>query len=223
MNENITDQISRESKAVGEKAELQFRVGEKLAVHSLVEKYHYSHRAVRNASFVGSLHDPKTGEAVAGCVFFSPAARWSFPVLELARLVRVDRIRVPLTRLISLSCKELTKRGFDLLVSFADSTVGHHGGVYQAASWKFDGKRKPSLDGLIVNGSFVPGRSLNQVYKTRSLAKLRGLHPEWSIEGHYDTGKFLYWRALSKRGVAGALGLGLRDAPYPKPNIECYE
>jgi len=43
------------------------------------------------------------------------------------------------------------------------------------------------------------------------------------IEPHYDEGKHLYWRALSKSGQRKAQELKLATMPYPKPKKEAAE
>jgi hypothetical protein len=106
----------------------------------------------------------------------------------------------------------------DLVVSFADSTQGHHGGIYQASSWEYDGKRGRMMDGILLNGVFVPGRSCNSKWGTRSPEKLRQMMPTADVQPHYDDGKHLYWKSLSRRGDAKARRLGLKAEAYPKPD-----
>jgi hypothetical protein len=122
--------------------------------------------------------------------------------------------------LISRTVKELRKRPDcpAVAVSYADSTQGHHGGVYQAASWNYSCQRAASNDGLMVNGEFIPGRSCNARWGTRSMEKLGAEHPDWTIEIHWDLGKHLYWIPLTKDGKRVAAELGLEKNPYPKPN-----
>lgn len=188
---------------------------------SLIKKFHYSHRLPSNIQFVGTLHIEgglfgDLGQAVGAAIFSIPPTRWSENVLELSRLVRHDNFKFPLTLLLSFSCKYLKKKGFDLLVSFADSTFGHHGGIYQAANWNYHGKRDCRMDGLIINDKFVPGRSCNSIYGTRSPGKLKTLKPEFDIKPHYDSGKFLYWKALNISGMQKAKKLNLVHTKYPK-------
>lgn len=183
--------------------------------HRLVENHHYSHRAVRNSSICGALL--VDGVVEAACFFYSPATRWSEPVLELCRLVRTPALRIPLTGLISFSANEAKREGFDLLISFADKTKDHHGGVYQAASWAYHGARRPSCDGFLIDGKFTPRRSCNEKYGTSSYTELIERLPEATIERHIDAGKHLYWRALSKSGHKKAASLKLKCNPYPKP------
>jgi hypothetical protein len=157
------------------------------------------------------------GPAIAACIFSNPTTRWSESVLELTRLIRIEGITISLTGLISATCQECRRQGFHLLISFADSTQGHHGGIYQAASWNYHGKRESAMDGLVISGRFVPGRTCNALYGTRSPERLAVLHPDWPIEPHHDDGKHLYWRALDREGESKAGRLELKRLPYPKP------
>ena len=95
---------------------------------------------------------------------------------------------------------------------------GHHGGVYQAASWNYHGKRESRMDGVIVGGRFIPGRTANAMFGTRSPSRLadRGI----VAEGHFDEGKHLYWKAVTKEGSRRATRLNLEMNAYPKPDVE---
>lgn len=63
-------------------------------------------------------------------------------VIELARLWAPDGHRPNLmTEAIAWSVKQLARdTSFDALVSYADPSVGHLGGVYRAASWVYLGQ-----------------------------------------------------------------------------------
>lgn len=190
-------------------------------IFNLIQTYHYSHlvpsiRAIRKAS--GLLTEETT--LVAGILWSIPASSWKEPVLELSRLVRLPDTRPPLTKLISQSVKEIIKeKQYNLLISYADATHDHHGGVYQAASWKYSGVRKGRLDAFLIDGVRVPCRTCNHRYGTSSIKLIEIL----GKKGHkvipcISKDKHLYWRALSKEGIAKAERLGLKDLPYPKPN-----
>jgi hypothetical protein len=203
---------------------LFFHAGDSAEAAALVERYHYSRRMPSNIQVIGAVHLAgglfgTRGDCVGACIFTIPPTRWSEPVWELARLVKRGDERLPLSFLIRLTVAQVRKTGLcDLLVSFADQTQGHHGGIYQAAGWHYDGKRNASVDGLIIDGEFKPGRSCNSAFGTRSATKLmaeRGI----VAEPHYDEGKHLYWRALNKAGEAKAGRLGLRNRTYPKPKL----
>ena len=200
---------------------LHIRVGHVAEACDLVIRHHYSKRAPANIQIVATMHDDgglfgDYGEVVAACFLCIPPTRWTEPVLELSRLVRSDR-SIKLTPLISAACRAAKKRGYDLIVSFADKTHGHHGGIYQAASWNYDGARGVMVDGVTIDGKFIPGRSCNSKWGTRSPVKLSerlGVQ----VLPHYDEGKHLYWKSLGALGSAKASRLGLKKMPYPKPN-----
>jgi hypothetical protein len=202
---------------------MHFHVGRLHEAASLIERFHYSRRTPTNIQCVGTWHNDgglfgDAGDAVAACLFSVPATRWSEDLLELCRLVRDEDTKVPLTGLIASTVRHIAKsRGNDLLVSFADSTQGHHGGIYQAASWFYAGQRDASCDGILLDGIFIPGRVCNHQFGTRSPEKLRLRFPDRSVEPHYDLGKHLYWRAISKSGERKAQRLCLGKLQYPKP------
>lgn len=199
---------------------LHFRVGMREEAMGLVRKHHYSGRWPSNVQCVGSLHEHgglfgDYGPIMAACVFSIPPTRWTEDVWELSRLVRNDQI-MPLTSLISQTLKHINRSGaINLVVSFADWTQRHHGGIYQAASWRYSGKREIRMDGVVWRGTFIPGRSANNRWGTQSpdlLAK-QGIE----CEPHYDEGKHLYWKALNRKGRQKAARLELNNLPYPKP------
>lgn len=204
--------------------DLHLRWGESAEANLLVMTHHYSKRIPANVQMVGTFHLAgglfgDFGAAVAAVFFSIPPTRWSVDVWELSRLVRDDACTVPLTSLIAHACKRIKQDGLqDLLVSFADSTQGHHGGIYQACSWNYHGKRDKRMDGVVIDGVFVPGRSCNSIYGTQSPDKLRQMMPHKDIQPHYDEGKHLYWRAINRRGERKAKEVGLSREPYPKPD-----
>jgi len=201
---------------------VHYRDGCMADAKDLVERFHYSGRVPSNVQLVVTMHEDgglfgDYGPTVAALFYSIPPTRWSEPVWELSRLVRDDVPRT-LTPLISFSVKAARRRGSDLLVSFADKTQGHHGGIYQAASWNYDGARDRCVDGCIVDGVFVPGRSCNSRWGTRSPTKLTELLGR-NVSPHYDEGKHLYWKALNKSGKRKSERLQLESNDYPKPNV----
>jgi len=200
-----------------------FRVGHYQDACALVEEHHYSRRVPSNVQCVGTLHDSgglfgDFGDAVAACFFSMPPTRWTHEVWELSRLVR-SRPNIPLTSLISQTKRHAKSLGAHLLVSFADVTHDHHGGVYQAASWNYHARRERRMDGVTIDGSFVPGRSCNSRWGTRSPRKLSELLCK-DVEPHFDEGKHLYWAAVTKTGKRWARAMDLMSAPYPKPDLQ---
>lgn len=192
-------------------------------VWPLVRDHHYSGRMPANiqhcyAARQGGGLFGDTGPVVAAIVFTIPPTKWAEEVTELARLVRHPEYNEPLTRLISFAALWIRRGGWNLAVSFADWTQRHHGGIYQAADWRYHGMREPAMDGLVINGVFKPGRSCNSTFGTRSPEKLQAQLPDAEIEAHWDEGKHLYWKPLCVSGKTKARRLGLQSIPYPKPN-----
>jgi hypothetical protein len=197
---------------------LQFRSDVCDAGRDLVLRYHYSKTFHPVYVIMGTAH--KNGECIAACCFRTPPAKWKYPVLELARLVRKEGAEVPLSWLISQTVRVVRAAAvYDLLVSYADKTHKHHGGIYQAASWFYSGDTGRQNDGLIVDGQFIAGRACNNMFGTRSATKLRGMFPQRSFEIHWGEGKHLYWRPLTKKAEQAARELGLKKLPYPKPDL----
>lgn len=203
--------------------QFHFAVGRKDEADCLVVGHHYSKRPPANVQVVGTWHEDgglfgDRGDAVAACYFCIPPTRWSESILELARLVRHPAMQAPISRLISKTVDHVKfSRAADLVVSFADWTQGHHGGVYQAAGWNYDGQRDRQMDGVLLDGAFIPGRSCNSRWGTRSPDKLRLIMPRRDVQPHYDEGKHLYWRSLNRHGAKQAERLGLKALPFPKP------
>ena len=201
-----------------------FRIGLVGEAQRLILRNHYAHRVPSIIVFCATQHEPgglfgDMGETIAAITFSIPPRQYSEPVLELTRLVRKER-RIPLTPLISFACAEIRRRALcDLLVSYADWAEYHHGGIYQAASWNYDGFRKPAMVGVIINNAKIHGRSASTRFGTRSPSKLRNLLGDSDVvEPDFDSGKHMYWRALNKRGEKQAGRMGFQKLPYPKPD-----
>lgn len=187
----------------------------------LVLKHHYSHRlpSVVKLCYGDVIYGPPRVTR-ACCLFSMATGRWQDQLWELTRLVRLPDYREPLTKLVSKAIGHIRKHSMtDLIVSFADSEEDHHGGIYQACSWIYDGMRGTRLDGFNIDGVFVPARTVNATYGTSSEVELPKLLNGQSVEPHYDCGKHCYWKPLTKSGMRKAVALGLGSRPYPKPML----
>lgn len=191
----------------------------------LVKKFHYSHRVPSNIQVIATAHDEgglfgDLGHAVAACFVSIPGSgHYSIngkPVetLELTRLVRREGIDISLTGLISYAMRWTWKlRKGDLVVSFADKQQNHHGGIYQAASWNYDGLRDPNPEGVLLDGKhFIPMRTIISHKQAKEKYKDR------EVTVKKDQGKHCYWKSLSRSGDKKAKLLGLESNPYPRPD-----
>lgn len=199
-----------------------FREIDGRACRELVESCHYSKRMPSVVKFCLADVDYGPPRRLFACCMFSNAiGRWEIPDLwELSRLVRMPGYDVPMTKLIAEALAKIRKsKATDLIVSFADAEEDHHGGVYQAASWIYDGMRHARLDGFNVDGVFVPARTCVAKWGTSSEVDLPKRLPNKAVEPHFDLGKHCYWKALTKEGMRKAVRCGLSSRPYPKPML----
>jgi len=84
-------------------------------------------------------------------------------IVELVRIA-LGTHATPVSRIAAIALKMLRQSspGIRLVVSFADSAEGHHGGIYQAMNWVYAGyARKPVL---VVHGVHCHPRSLGAKY-----------------------------------------------------------
>lgn len=209
-----------------------FRLGQFEDVNDLVEKCHYTHRKLLKVFVLLTVSVHADGgygfwghgrKAKAGCFFCTPPTRWSEPVIELLRMVRVESYEgPPLSQLVSFGLMWLRKKKLgDLVVSFADPSFGHHGGIYQACSWNYGGVKAGGIDGYQIGRRFVPRRTCYHLYGTSSYSKLVDIFRYKFVEvvPHYDPGKHFYWKALTEPGTQKAARLGLEYLAYPKPEV----
>jgi hypothetical protein len=191
---------------------LHFSVVKKREVAHLLASYHYIGSQCADPTYAfawrsdGGLFGD-SGEPMAAALFAPSAARaWGPKTLELTRLVRHPSIDEPLTKFLSQCLRFLSKTGrFDLVVSYADPSAGHHGGIYQAASWVYLGTSTSKVTWIHA----ATGRRSSQ----RSFAQSNYKESDgWQKS---KTGKkYIYAFPLhkSKRN-----DLNCRRLPYPKP------
>lgn len=121
------------------------------------ENWHYSGclpSSLQKRVAIGAWEDGK----YVGCVVFghganpqigSPFGLTINQCVELTRIALRSCHASPVSRIVRLALKFLRKSqpGVRLIVSYADQSQGHHGGVYQAGNWVYIGSMKgvPSL------------------------------------------------------------------------------
>jgi len=161
-----------------------------------VEHWHYScSMPVGKQVHLGVWEDQK----YIGAVIFAWGANpnlskpYGLCMTECAELARVAlrTHQVPVSRGLSIAVKMLKNQspGLRLVVSFADTREGHHGGIYQAAGWVYSGKVKEKYDYMLGNkilqrraytgSNFGVGRMLlpARAHKVVSPVKYRYLMP----------------------------------------------
>lgn len=85
-------------------------------------------------------------------------------ICELVRVALNPNHRSPVSKCIAIACRVLKKSmpGLKLIVSFADTSQGHHGGIYQAGGWVFVGSEE--YHAYRVLGCVVHPRTLYDRY-----------------------------------------------------------
>jgi hypothetical protein len=146
------------------------------AARYAVEHWHYS----------GTLPTPpliKVGvwesERYIGCVLFSRGATphigkpYGLKQTEIAELTRIALAThvTPVSRIIRIALSYLRSNspGLRLLVSYADPSQGHAGGIYQASGWTYVGQSPPTTEYVAPDGKqwhsrMVSKSGINKVY-----------------------------------------------------------
>jgi hypothetical protein len=132
------------------------------------ENWHYS-RSIPSASVkVGAWEN----ETFIGVVIFgrgaaseigSPYGLSQDRICELVR-VALKKHQTPTSKILALALRFLKKANPNLrmVVSFADTAQGHHGGIYQATGWIYEGTKE--YHAYCVNGKVVHPKTLHSKY-----------------------------------------------------------
>lgn len=167
---------------------------------------------------VGLLDEPKlVGVITYGHITYKDIAQAIFEggtsqnCWEFTRMAVDDDCDCPRTYFISQTIRDIRRnyKQIKCLVSFADMTQNHHGGVYQAASWTYCGK---------VKGSYHYMKGDNRVHKrsvfTKAIKEGRK-EKEYAITEGYEKIKekikFRYIFPLDRR-----IKLKVKKMKYPK-------
>lgn len=115
----------------------------------------YSYGVHENGRFIGAVAFGIGAASNIGVQFGLKQDVGSVEVMELVR-VALDRHVTPVSRIVSIAIKNLRRMvpTLRLLVSYADTKQGHHGGIYQAGGWFYLGvsvDRKYRVHGRVVH------------------------------------------------------------------------
>lgn len=145
----------------------------------------------------------------------SPYGLTQFECIELVR-VALTAHEAPVTQIVAAAIRLLKRQSPDLklIVSYADPEQGHHGGIYQAGNWIYQG-RADANSAIRINGRVRHRRTLNSVYGTSDVARLNAMGIK--AEMVHQPGKHKYLYPLTKK-IAKAVQL--LACPYPKSVIK---
>lgn len=147
----------------------------------MVHAYHYAKGGSNTACYVHGLYHKLTG-LLWGIVWWLPPTRvaaesvnrdrWQ-QVLSLTRMVMIPGAPMnACTFLLSRSVKDIRKAGrFVSLVTYADESQGHTGGVYRAANWQYVGRTSAYPRWLDADGRQVSPKAT----KTRTVEQMHAL------------------------------------------------
>ena len=181
--------------------------------------WHYS-KAVPKAKLVkvGAWENGK----FIGVVIFSYGANqnlgnpYGCSMQECVELTRIalTKHETPVSKIMALAFMFLKKQspGIRLLVSYADLDQGHHGGIYQATNWVYEGLcGVGSQAAYIINGEKLHNKTVYDRYGTRAYDQIKKIHP--TMELFYTKGKHKYLLPLD---AAMREQIAPLAKPYPK-------
>jgi len=200
------------------KPELRIDWATHAAAKYACENWHYSGAipsasvkigAWENGKFVGVVIFGRGAASEIG----SPYSLHQDKICELVRVALRDHV-TPTSRIIAIAIRFLKRSnpGLRLVVSFADTAQGHHGGIYQAGGWFYEGTKK--YHAYRVNGKIVHPKTLHSKYGKggQSVTWLRN-----NVDSHAERviglGKHKYLMPLDDEMRESIIPLA---KPYPK-------
>ena len=133
---------------------------------------------------------------------------------ELVRIALTTHT-TPVSRILAISLKFLKQKCPDLrlVVSYSDEDQNHHGGIYQATNWVYNGLKNANTKGaFIINGKKTHPKSVHSKGVKQNIKEVqRLLDPNATI--FYTKGKHRYLMPLDFAMVEQTKIL---RQPYPK-------
>jgi hypothetical protein len=133
---------------------------------------------------------------------------------ECVELVRIALTKhdIPVSRIASLAMKFLSRSNpkLRLIVSFADQSQGHHGGIYQAGNWVYNGQGDPAKF-YMIRGKLTHPRSIGAKGLVQNIHGARQIDPNATVVD--VPGKHRYLMPLDANMKAIIMPLA---KPYPK-------
>ena len=180
-----------------------------------VETWHYSKRLPMPPIVRVGVWE---GGRFIGCVLFGRGANqhlgrpYGLESTECAELVRVALTShaAPVTRIVSIAIKFLKRSnpGLRLIVSFADPSQGHHGGIYQGGNWTYSGASEAQWE-YLHDGRWKHAREV----RSGAFGGARALADYSKLPKRLSAGKHRYLMPLDGEMRARVLPLA---RPYPK-------
>jgi hypothetical protein len=142
------------------------------------QHWHYSRAVPAGRLIVIGVWE---GDAFKGVVIFSRGATprigspYGLTQLEVCELTRIAlrAHEAPVSRIVAVALRMLRRRcpGMRLVISYAAGEQGHHGGVYQAGGWIYEGPKDTYT--IELRGERRHARSIGSRYGRHDLEWLR--------------------------------------------------
>lgn len=178
------------------------------------ENWHYSKCIPKSKLIkVGVWEDGKyIGAVIYGHgATASLGAQYGLTMQQCCELTRVALTKhlSPVSRILSLSLMFLKKKccGLRLVVSFADQTQGHHGGIYQATNWIYSGETSEAEFYRDPKGKLWHPRRASKTFNVQKKLVTK----DWTVE--IQRGKHRYLMPLDDDMRKQIMPLA---KPYPK-------
>lgn len=169
-------------------------------------------------------------EKFIGCVIFGRGANnnmlkpFGLDADEGCELVRIalTKHESPVSKILALAIKFLKKQSpkLRLIVSYADADQNHHGGIYQATNWVYDGlKNANTIGAFIINGKKTHPKSVHSKGVKQSLDEVKK-HLDPNATLFYTSGKHRYLMPLDEDMKKRIIPLA---KPYPKRDKQAMD
>lgn len=189
------------------------------AKHAVVNWHYSGSLPVGKSVKVGAWEDGK----FIGVVIFAYGANnnigkpYGLQQVECCELVRVALAnhKTAVSKIVAIALRFLKKYspGVRLVVSYADTAQGHHGGIYQAGNWIFTGTSKGATQ-YVLNGRIVHSMQIQTYIRAGKLTSRAGLEKVTAGDKH----KYLMPLDEAMRAQIAPL-----SKPYPKRSTRTKE
>lgn len=183
------------------------------------ENWHYS-KCIPKSKLV-KIGAWENGKFIGVVIFsYGANAKLGSPYnLTMQQCVELTRIALnkhitPVSKIISFAIKFLKKQspGIRLIVSYADADQNHHGGIYQASNWVFEGTfNSGSIGAYLINGEKIHPKTMFDRIGTHSREIVKKQYPNMKL--FITKGKHKYLMPLDEEMRAKVAPLA---KPYPK-------
>ncbi|RYF52409.1 MAG: protein Mom [Cytophagaceae bacterium] len=133
---------------------------------------------------------------------------------ELSR-VALRTHKAPVTRIIRIAITLLRKQcpGLRVIISFADTNQGHHGGIYQGGNWVYTGKTSSCFIYIDKQGKRWHSRQISKTGLKKQYGEMRACVKEADCQKVLQEGKHRYVMPLDAAMTERVRSM---RKPYPK-------